>query len=411
MGSVIRLASKACLSVVLTSAPVLAQTYQVRDSSGVEIIESGPAASRAVSPLALSAEPVLTIGSIDGAEPYLFSHIWDAARAPDGRVVVVEAMAYEIRVFDRDGRHLVTFGRRGGGPEEFGGPPWIELVRPDTLLVWDPGHYRLSRYSLTGDLLDQVTIRDQVVEYGITPFPNGRVWATSPVGRLLWMGPARVRPQEGLNDQYRSLIRIALDSPAVDLGRRISGQAYWLESPDGGFRGLPNSFGPATFAELGLAGEIWISDPQRYEILAYTAGGRLSRVLRGLIPRLPVGDDLVETARGQLPEMAIGLGIPLRRLERAFDEIPVPDSLPAIGALKRGGDGRLWVGRRMGVVWTRKPVGVFDVFAPTGEWQGSVHLPPDVFQLLYADESHVIVAAMDEFDVQYVGVYEIVETR
>ena len=36
--------------------------------------------------------------------------------------------------------------------------------------------------SLSGALLEQTTIRDQVIEQGITPFPNGWVWATSRSG-------------------------------------------------------------------------------------------------------------------------------------------------------------------------------------------------------------------------------------
>jgi hypothetical protein len=166
-----------------------AQTYEIRDSAGVEIVTSGPRDPTGPSPLALSAEPEVTIGSLDGAEPYLFGQVWDALRLPDGRVVVVEGMIHEIRVFDDEGRHEVSFGQRGGGPEEFGGPPWIELISPDTLLVWDPGHHRLSRYSLSGDLLDQTTLRETVFGLGITPFPNGLVWATSPEGSVLWKGP------------------------------------------------------------------------------------------------------------------------------------------------------------------------------------------------------------------------------
>jgi hypothetical protein len=303
----------------------------------------------------------------------------------------------------------VSFGQRGGGPEEFGGPPWIELISPDTLLVWDPGHHRLSRYSLSGDLLDQTTLREAVFGLGITPFPNGLVWATSPEGSVLWKGPYRVRQGEGLNTQQRSLIRVDPGGGHVDLGRRISGQVYWLSSPEGGFRGIPNSFGPATYAELGRGEDIWVSDPEQHEVRTYAADGNLSRVLRGGVPRAVVTDALVDSARAQLPRMSTGLRVPLRRLEQAFDEIPVPDSVPAVGALKRGADGRMWVGRRRGISWTRKPVDQFDVFGSDGRWLGTVRLPDDATELLYAGEDHVVVTAMDELEVQYVRVYAITE--
>jgi hypothetical protein len=404
----LRIASLACIAFVLTPISSSAQIYETGDSAGVVMVTSGPLDPTAPSPLALAAEPEITIGSWDGAEPYLFTHVWDALRLPDGRVVVVEGTIHEIRVFDGEGRHEVSFGGRGGGPEEFGGPPWIELIAPDTLLVWDPGHHRISRYSIFGELLEQTTIRERVFELGMTPFPNGLVWATSPEGSLLWKGPYRGRRGEGLNTQYRNLIRVDADG-AVDLGRRISGQIYWLGSPDDGFRGFPNSFGPSTFAELGRSGAVWVSDPQEYVVRTYSAGGSLSRVLRGVVPRAVVTDALVDSARAQLSEMSPGLGVPLRRMERAFDEIPVPDSIPAIGALKRGADGRMWVGRRRGLTWTRKPVERYDVFEVDGRWLGAIRLPDDVFKLLHAGEDHVIVAAMDDLGVQDVRVYSIVE--
>lgn len=407
--TLLRMVVLACVGVVLVPLASSAQIYEIRDSAGVQIVTSGPRDPMAPSPLSLAPEPEIAIGSWDGAEPYLFTQVWDALRLPDGRVVVVEGTTHEIRVFDAEGRHQVSFGGRGGGPEEFGGPPWIELIAADTLLVWDPGHHRISRYSLSGDLLEQTTIRERVFGLGIMPFPNGLVWATSPEGRVLWKGPYQVRQGEGLNDRHRSLIRVDPGGGHVDLGRRISGQVYWLSSPEGGFRGIPNSFGPATFAELGRGGDVWVSDAREYVVHTYSADGSLSRVLRGLIPRAVVTDALVDSARAQLPEMSTGLRVPLRRLERAFDEIPIPDSVPAIGAVKSGADGRMWVGRRRGLSWTRRPVDQYDVFGSDGHWLGTARLPDDATELLHAGEDHVTVTAMDELGVQYVRVYAIVE--
>ena len=67
-------------------------------------------------------EPVLQIGEIDGEDPYLFTYVWDAARVPDGRLVVTESQSYEIRVFGADGRAITSFGRRGDGPGPGGRP-------------------------------------------------------------------------------------------------------------------------------------------------------------------------------------------------------------------------------------------------------------------------------------------------
>lgn len=404
----------ACLFALVTPAAVGAQLYEVRDSAGVQIIVSGPEDSDALGPWSLSDTPLLSIGALDGAEPYLFTQVWDALRTPDGRLAVVEATSYEIRIFDSHGRHEVSFGGRGGGPREFGGPPWIELSGPDTLVVWDPGHYRLSRYSLTGELLDEITIRTTVMDLGIIPFPNGLVWATSSGGTLLWTGPDHTgrRMEEGLGDLWRRLIRIAPGSGShTDFGRHPSGQIYSVRGPAGGFRGIPNVFGPTTFGTFGAGDRVWISDPARYEVRLYEADGGLARILRGQRTRMPVRGEMVAAARDELPRMSEGLGISLRTVEAAFREIPVPDSVPAIGALLHGAADRLWVGRRHGQSWTARPVSDYDVFAPDGRWLSSVRLPDDARRLLEAGEDYVLVSAQDEFDVQYVRLYQVVRGR
>jgi hypothetical protein len=109
--------------------------------------------------------------------------------------------------------------------------------------------------------------------------------------------------------------------------------------------------------------------------------------------------------------MSEGLGVSLRTVEAAFREIPVPDSVPAIGALLHGAADRLWVGRRHGQSWTARPVSDYDVFAPDGRWLSSVRLPDDARRLLEAGEDYVLVSAQDEFDVQYVRLYQVVRGR
>lgn len=394
----------ACVGWVV-STPAGAQTVERLDSAGIEIVRSGPDRPGTASSLTLSSEPILTIGSIDGADPYLFTQIWGALRTSDGRVVVVEASSHEIRVFDSDGRHEVTFGGQGGGPEEFGGPPWLEVLAGDTLLVWDPGHYRVSRYSLDGELLEQETIRERIGELDIMPFPNGLVWATSPTGVLLWTGPIPPGRALGLGETLSATIRIAADLSATDLGPRLTGQTYVFEHESGGYRAMANLLGPMERAQLGLEGEVWISDPRRFAIRQYDEEGRLSRIVQPRVPRVPVTPEMVKEVHDELPGLSEGLGVPLRQLENAVDAMPVPDSVPAVGALVSGADGRMWIGRRRGHSWQRKQVDTLHAFERSGAWAGSIDMPPDAFRLLYADDTHVIVAAMDDFDVQYVRVY------
>jgi NHL repeat len=73
--------------------------------------------------------------SADGEGPDVFRRIVDVALDPLGRVWVADAQMHEVRVFQPDGRHVRTLGRKGGGPAEFDGIAGMDLqtgsVRPE----------------------------------------------------------------------------------------------------------------------------------------------------------------------------------------------------------------------------------------------------------------------------------------
>jgi hypothetical protein len=55
----------------------------------------------------------------------------------DGRIVVADGSANEIRVYDARGARLSTLGRTGDGPGEFRGVRGITAFGRDSLLAWD----------------------------------------------------------------------------------------------------------------------------------------------------------------------------------------------------------------------------------------------------------------------------------
>lgn len=383
--------------------------FQVRDSAGVEIVENGAPLYGGDDAWRVPGEPVLQIGRVAGEEPYLFGWVADAVRVPDGRIAVADGSAGEIRVFDAEGRHQLTFGRRGDGPEEFGGPPWIALAPPDTLVVWDPGHYRLSRYDLDGNLLDQTSLGSTIEDLSITRFVNGLVWQTAPDGSLLWTGPGprtAERLTEGLNESTREFVLISRGGEATrDYGDFLSGQTYDVSMGDGTFRGVSNhQFGVRAEGALGPPPDrLTLATGFAWEVRMLGVDGELRRIVRAAIPRDPVTPESLERERERVRDSSQGLGLSLRETEAAFDGLPIPDSVPAIEKLIRDQAGNLWAARRKADGETRD----YDVFDPDGRWLMSLRLPAgprDVFEI---GERHVLARWTDENDVQFLRVYRI----
>ena len=177
LAAVAVLTSAACAS----DAPPTS-TSAVRDSAGITVVSSSGPLLEGSAAWSIGSEPVLAMGAVEGAGPQVFGRVWDATRFDDGRIVVVDELALEIRVFDASGAHLLTFGGEGDGPEEFGGPPFVKAVGNDTIVTWDGGHARLSRFSSDGRLLDQVPMREALGSLGVLPFRNGLVWEIDRTG-------------------------------------------------------------------------------------------------------------------------------------------------------------------------------------------------------------------------------------
>ena len=98
----------------------------------------------------LSAAPAQEIGVVEGDTNRQFHAVVSTLRLPDGRIVVADAGAAELRMFDADGQFIRRIGRRGGGPGEF---RFIARLYPrggDGLLVYDGAGPRLSVFDTSG---------------------------------------------------------------------------------------------------------------------------------------------------------------------------------------------------------------------------------------------------------------------
>ncbi len=107
----------------------------VRDSADVRIVENPRPPSQSRLAWQVSTEPAVSIGTLEGEEPYLLHRVQDALILPDGRIVVANSGSNELRVFDASGIHVATWGGRGEGPGEFVALAQVHRWRGDSLIA------------------------------------------------------------------------------------------------------------------------------------------------------------------------------------------------------------------------------------------------------------------------------------
>ena len=118
----------------------------------------------------VSAEPLVSIGVVEGEEAYQLHSASSSVRLPDRRLAVVNGGSDEVRFFDREGRFLSSFGQDGDGPGEFRTPTRIHYLASDTLRIWDQRLGRFSFHDMQG-----AHSRVERLDRGGDPFPAD-VW-------------------------------------------------------------------------------------------------------------------------------------------------------------------------------------------------------------------------------------------
>ncbi len=147
----------AVCALIASAVPVSGQT--VRTEGGVQII-SNP--KKPVPPKGVPSTPVLTedlvIGAAAGDENYMFSLLRIVQADAEGKIYALDFKEKLIKIFDKNGKHLRTFGKKGQGPGEFQTPTRMVITPDNRILINDYGNKRIAFYATTGECLKEIPI-------------------------------------------------------------------------------------------------------------------------------------------------------------------------------------------------------------------------------------------------------------
>jgi hypothetical protein len=373
-----------------------APTVSVRDSMGVEIIESAGPHWAEGARWAVSAEPTLSIGVLDGPEELQFSQIPSTFFIPDGRIVVANARhPPELRVFDPDGAHRVSMGGAGGGPGEFTAVQW-SLLMGDSVVAFDLGSPRLTFFSPDGDLLGSTPVRIPA-STSLSSIPYV-IWTRLADGALLISENQVVPPDaRGRGRATLALMRTTTEGATPDTLLLIPGAEY--AEGAGGRPALP-PFG-LRWAFSAAGERIFVGAGDELRIDVHDLRGRLVRSIRAAHERRPVTDaslaamldDRLERAR--TPEQR-------GQIQASFAAVPPADRMPAHGArILLDALDHLWIEAYHA---PGDPAREWHVFDPEGRYLGVIGVPRDLV-VMDVSADGVLGVWTDELDVPSVRRY------
>jgi hypothetical protein len=397
-----RLATGIVLSFLLACTPDGASDLEIvrRDSAGIVIVENILSAPIETGGWAISEGPVLSIGTVEGEDPYQLYGVAGAHRLEDGRIAVVNAGSREVRIFDANGIHLAIFGRPGAGPEEFEAPVLAGAIA-DTLLVLDRAHHRIAYLHPDLGFVRLVRVSDSVGGY-LNPsgtFSNGQVvfggaFDMRRIGEL----------RNGMNRAHTFYRSSNPDgSMGTDFGDKLGAEFFIRDLEGSGQDSRPAliPFGKAPVATVS-PNYFFFSDMGGWEVDVFLPTGDPVRSIR--TNREPVA---VTARDGELniENVIAGVGDPEQetQIRQYLGSLPLPGHFPPFGNLMADVRDHLWVQdfQRPGAenrAWT--------IFDEAGGLAGRVTLP-ERFNPFEIGEDYLLGVGWDEMQVEYVRMYHL----
>lgn len=361
----------------------------------VKVVNTPPEAA----PLpTLTAAEEWRVGTVDGGGATSFGMIRSVAVLTDGRFAVADGQAEEVRLFDREGQHLRTFGGRGAGPGELQGMQGVHVDHEGMLRVAEQANARLSVFHPDTGYVTSYPLR--LFSYG---FRGPWRAAVDSAGRTLVLS-------SGQYGEGRSWSMVRVYDPAMNQLDSIPYYDYTdddeRDPPGAWLINLGNSartwvsvpFYSASHEVLTSTGEFWSStegQPQ-LEVARWTPPGDTSLVLTSRRQPDPVTpaerDSAMSEIRDRLARRVPG--------PPSLDASRVPVTRPPLHGLSLDDRGRLWVR----VTEPSADSTVYDVFDRDGSIAETARLPFRVDRhvppVVRGDTVWAVVT--DEMDVQYV---------
>ncbi len=376
-----------------------ANASAVTDSAGITIVTSAHSVWGEQG-ASLDSTPLLRIGA-EEAGPYQFAFIRSGLLLDGGSVAVSDVVTSDIRIFDADGQHLRTIGRRGAGPGEFSLITGPFRKSDDSITVYDPRQRRVTTLPLAGgephvaNVASVPTTRGSFDAFGA--FGDGRILLYNPGGGF------HPELQPGLQWVHSE---VAVLDPADGSSRLVatlpSREQFVLAGGDTK-RGAPEHIAVHAAASDGF---FWATS-DRYEIKFFNTEGVLRRILRRPVEPQAVTPAMTEAYIAQeLEQVRRRDGEEaVERARQMFADASVAERRPLFETAFVDRDARLWIASSTWPHYATAPHR-WSIFAADGSWLGDVVVPPQL-RVLDSRDDLVLGVWQDDGEAPFVHVHRL----
>jgi hypothetical protein len=138
---------------------LLAQEIQIKMEDGIPVVYNPKEPVQVKGqPSKLILKEDLTIGKDTDDTDYMFSGLQHAQVDEEGYMYAADWKEILIKVYDKNGQHVRSFGRKGQGPGEIGIPAYLGIFQGDKVVIFDRPNGKFIFFNRDGELLNEVPL-------------------------------------------------------------------------------------------------------------------------------------------------------------------------------------------------------------------------------------------------------------
>jgi hypothetical protein len=344
--------------------------------------------------LALRPTPVFAVGTAEGRAWEMFSRVEQVAFDRADNLYVLDGGGNRVVVFDRAGKFVRQFGKKGGGPGEFQAPVGMTVQGDGTVAVADLAARSYSLFSPDGRYLRSVAFLDDympmVIGGSFSSHPRGGVvTAVRQAPPMTMDGRMRRETLQATPIVWQPFAAGAQPVRLFNAPTEINTQTQGSEPREGQrsvmIRMSIPVFTPRVNWGMLPGGDLVVTHTTGYTLKVMRNGQPVRYIQRPMRERKVTERDRERARERRREQMRTGEGmriisvgpgggggrppIPRENIEEQVRSMEFAETIPAIQNLRVDGAGRIWV-ERTGEEWGEP--GPIDVVAPDGRYLGTV---------------------------------------
>ena len=288
-------------------------------------------------------EEDLTLEKKEGSEEYLFERVRNIDIDKNDNIYILDDKAVRIRIFDKNGELIRTFGSKGQGPGEMQMPINVQITSKNEVIVHDYMAQRLSFFSLDGKYLRQKsTAKTRNLSIPIRMDSQGNL-----IGFAAFAPPPIGGKELIIYDSNLELLKI-------------------VTKEERGTRGLFDIGKSSLYCDVSPSDNIVWGDSKEYVLQILNQGGDLiKRIIKEHNPIEITAEDKERYEKQYAEPVKRGMRINFRSHFPAFSEISVDD------------EERIFV-KTYERVEGKEDLFYFDVFESGGKYIAKVPIKPSL---------------------------------